>query len=125
MASQGEDDLQASTTEGFKVGEKKTVEEYAKLGECMKLSFWTTDLHSLSQLRSNLQFIMPSLRRIKSVQDLYIMLDNLMPLKRCQLSYYDAEDLFAGSIWESSRNYTPLLFSCKHLPSLSNISDSS
>ena len=38
MASQGEDDLQASTTEGFKVGEKKTVEEYAKLGECMKLS---------------------------------------------------------------------------------------
>ena len=39
MATQGEDDLQASTTEGFKVGEKKTVEEYAKLGECMKLSF--------------------------------------------------------------------------------------
>jgi len=33
MASQGDDDLQASTTEGFKVGEKKTVEEYAKLGE--------------------------------------------------------------------------------------------
>ena len=39
MASQGEDDLQASMTEGFKVGEKKTVEEYAKLGECMKLRF--------------------------------------------------------------------------------------
>ena len=33
MASQAEDDLQASTTEGFKVGEKKTVEEYAKLGQ--------------------------------------------------------------------------------------------
>ena len=33
MASQGDDDLQASKTEGFKVGEKKTVEEYAKLGE--------------------------------------------------------------------------------------------
>ncbi|CAD6576241.1 MAG: hypothetical protein ASARMPREDX12_007804 [Alectoria sarmentosa] len=33
MASQGEDDLQASTTEGFKVGEKKTVEEYAKLDQ--------------------------------------------------------------------------------------------
>lgn len=33
MASQGDDDLQASTTEGFKVGEKKTVEEYAKLGK--------------------------------------------------------------------------------------------
>ena len=44
MASHGEDDLQPSTTEGFKVGEKKTVEEYAKLGECMKLSiFLTTD----------------------------------------------------------------------------------
>ena len=43
MANQGEDDLQASTTEGFKVGEKKTVEEYAKLGQCMKLSFRTTD----------------------------------------------------------------------------------
>ena len=48
MASHGEDDLQASTTEGFKVGEKKTVEEYAKLGECMKLSFRTTGLHPLS-----------------------------------------------------------------------------
>ena len=34
MASQAaDDDLQASKTEGFKVGEKKTVEEYAKLGE--------------------------------------------------------------------------------------------
>ncbi len=33
MPGQGEDDLQASTTEGFKVGEKKTVEEYAKLGK--------------------------------------------------------------------------------------------
>ena len=33
MASQGDDDLVASKTEGYKVGEKKTVEEYAKLGE--------------------------------------------------------------------------------------------
>ncbi|KAL9120296.1 MAG: hypothetical protein Q9187_003149 [Circinaria calcarea] len=33
MASQAEDDLVASTTEGFKVGEKKTVEEYAKLDQ--------------------------------------------------------------------------------------------
>ena len=32
MASQAEDDLQASKTEGFKVGEKKTLDEYAKLG---------------------------------------------------------------------------------------------
>ena len=31
MASH-DDDLVASKTEGFKVGEKKTVEEYAKLG---------------------------------------------------------------------------------------------
>ena len=122
MASQGEDDLQASTTEGFKVGEKKTVEEYAKLGECMKLSSddrpSSTFIFALNSL-----FIMPSLRRIKSVQDLYIMLDNLMPLKRCQLSYYDVENLFAGSIWKSSRNHTPLLFSCKHLPPLRNILD--
>ena len=33
MASHGDDDLVASKTEGYKVGEKKTVEEYAKLGE--------------------------------------------------------------------------------------------
>lgn len=63
---------------------------------------------------------MPSLRRMKSVQDLYIMLDNLMPMKRCQLCYYDVENFFAASIWESSRNYTPPLFSCKPLPSLRN-----
>lgn len=31
MAS-NDDDLQASTTEGYKLGEKKTVAEYAKLG---------------------------------------------------------------------------------------------
>lgn len=33
MASQADDDLTASKTEGYKAGEKKTVEEYAKLGE--------------------------------------------------------------------------------------------
>ena len=33
MASQVEDDLAPEQTEGFKVGEKKTVEEYTKLGE--------------------------------------------------------------------------------------------
>ena len=38
MASSADDDLQASTTEGFKVGEKKTVEEYAKLGEWSNVS---------------------------------------------------------------------------------------
>ena len=37
MASHADDDLQASTTEGFKVGEKKTVEEYAKLGMVVSL----------------------------------------------------------------------------------------
>lgn len=31
-SSSADDDLVASKTEGFKVGEKKTVEEYAKLG---------------------------------------------------------------------------------------------
>ncbi|KAI9753919.1 MAG: hypothetical protein M4579_004940 [Chaenotheca gracillima] len=33
MASQADDDLAPTKTEGFKVGEKKTVEEYAKLDE--------------------------------------------------------------------------------------------
>ncbi|MCJ1318965.1 hypothetical protein MMC15_004297 [Xylographa vitiligo] len=33
MASLGDDDLVASKTEGYKVGEKKTVEEYAKLDQ--------------------------------------------------------------------------------------------
>ena len=114
MTSQGEDDLQASTTEGFKVGEKKTVEEYAKLGECMKLS-----LGRHTFIRSDIRHplfsnpTMPSLRRIKSVQDLYILLDNLIPLKRCQLCYYDVGDLFAASIWETTRKHTPPLFSCK------------
>ena len=113
MASQGEDDLQASTTEGFKVGEKKTVEEYAKLGQCMKLSFRTTDFIRSRIRTQHCSPTMPSLRRIKSVQDLYILLDNLIPLKRCQLCYYDVEDLFAASIWETSRRHTPPLFSCK------------
>ncbi|KAL8811238.1 MAG: hypothetical protein Q9200_001965 [Gallowayella weberi] len=33
MATAGDEELVASKTDGFKVGEKKTVEEYAKLGE--------------------------------------------------------------------------------------------
>lgn len=33
MSDQHDDDLAPSKTEGFKVGEKKTVEEYQKLGE--------------------------------------------------------------------------------------------
>lgn len=39
MASQAEDDLEASQTQGFTVGEKKTVEEYAKLGESTSKKF--------------------------------------------------------------------------------------
>lgn len=39
MASHGEDDLVATTTAGFKVGEKKTLEEYTKLGEISFVSF--------------------------------------------------------------------------------------
>ena len=38
MASQ-DDDLQASKTEGYKIGEKKTVEEYAKLGRFSIITF--------------------------------------------------------------------------------------
>ena len=39
MASRNEDDLAPSKTEGFKVGEKKTLDEYAKLGmsPCLEL----------------------------------------------------------------------------------------
>ncbi len=37
MASQGDEDLVASKTDGFKVGEKKTVEEYAKLGAVLAI----------------------------------------------------------------------------------------
>ena len=33
MASSADDELVASKTEGFKVGEKKTLEEYTKLGK--------------------------------------------------------------------------------------------
>ncbi len=37
MASKEEDELAPTTVDGFKVGEKKTVEEYAKLGKCRNL----------------------------------------------------------------------------------------
>lgn len=35
-----EEDLVASNTEGFKLGEKKTIEEYAKLGETDFIPIW-------------------------------------------------------------------------------------
>ena len=38
MASNAEDELAAEQTEGFKVGEKKTIDEYQQLGE-------TTSIH--------------------------------------------------------------------------------
>lgn len=38
MASKADDDLTASKTEGYKAGEKKTVEEYAKLGRSHRSS---------------------------------------------------------------------------------------
>jgi hypothetical protein len=41
MASRGEDELAPSKTEGFKVGEKKTLDEYAKLG--MDLHIFLSD----------------------------------------------------------------------------------
>jgi hypothetical protein len=40
MAHVEEDDLVASTTEGFKLGEKKTLEEYTQLGERTTLGAW-------------------------------------------------------------------------------------
>jgi hypothetical protein len=33
MASHADDELKASTTEGYKAGEKKTLDEYKNLGE--------------------------------------------------------------------------------------------
>ena len=42
MASAADEDLVASKTDGFKVGEKKTVEEYAKLGEPTVHSSYST-----------------------------------------------------------------------------------
>lgn len=54
MASAADEDLAASKTDGFKVGEKKTVEEYAKLG---KLSIYCL----LSMVRLwNRAIIMPT-----------------------------------------------------------------
>lgn len=43
MASRNEDDLAPSKTEGFKVGEKKTLDEYAKLGtnSCLEPHLYT------------------------------------------------------------------------------------
>lgn len=38
MTDHHEDDLAASKTEGFKVGEKKTIEEYTQLG---MFTIWT------------------------------------------------------------------------------------
>ena len=64
MASH-DDELVASKTEGFKVGEKKTVEEYAKLGRCSStlitlslLCFATVELPSL--ILSKIRRMMPS-----------------------------------------------------------------
>lgn len=46
MADHHEDDLVASKTEGFKVGEKKTIEEYQELGkEANHLMSTTSPFH--------------------------------------------------------------------------------
>lgn len=39
MADRNDDDLNPSETQGFKVGEKKTIEEYAKLGTGLAWTF--------------------------------------------------------------------------------------
>lgn len=44
MASRNEDDLAPSKTEGFKVGEKKTLDEYAKLGMSLQYMIFTACL---------------------------------------------------------------------------------
>jgi len=35
-----DDELKPEETEGFKVGEKKTIEEYHKLGKCQSTTFF-------------------------------------------------------------------------------------
>jgi len=37
-----DDELKPEETEGFKVGEKKTIEEYQKLGKCLSTTFCLT-----------------------------------------------------------------------------------
>ncbi|KAL9610814.1 MAG: hypothetical protein Q9167_004514 [Letrouitia subvulpina] len=56
MASQGDEDLVASKTDGFKVGEKKTVEEYAKLDGRMANLFDRADQNdeSLNRWKASL-----------------------------------------------------------------------
>lgn len=56
MASHGEEDLVATTTTGFKVGEKKTLAEYTKLGEIGFVSFCSDNFgmgHVLSERLSH------------------------------------------------------------------------
>lgn len=57
MASQADDDLTASKTEGYKAGEKKTVEEYAKLGMSwiFRFRFWDITIHYHPNLSSQLR----------------------------------------------------------------------
>jgi hypothetical protein len=43
------DELQAEATPGFKVGEKKTLEEYHKLGESDSLQRSVISLHRLAR----------------------------------------------------------------------------
>lgn len=42
------DDLQPEQTEGFKVGEKKTIDEYQKLGKSRKETIYRNARHVLS-----------------------------------------------------------------------------
>ena len=60
MASQAEDDLVASKTEGYKPGEKKTIDEYAKLG------MWVTkpslSFHALFEVLRMCNIKIPLLR---------------------------------------------------------------
>ena len=45
------DDLHAEPTEGFRVGEKKTIDEYQQLGACLAFAFASLPvLYSSSQL---------------------------------------------------------------------------
>jgi hypothetical protein len=45
-----DDELKPEETEGFKVGEKKTIEEYQKLGKCLSTTFYLTQLYRICDL---------------------------------------------------------------------------
>lgn len=54
MSNQPQDDeLMPEQTEGFKIGEKKTIDEYKQLGEGVSFLFCFQAVHCLPELESS------------------------------------------------------------------------